>query len=74
MKNITLALDEETLKAGRDYAQRHNTTLNSLVRELLRKTTMGDRKAAAAEMIRLMNKYPGRSSGKRWTREELYER
>ena len=28
------------------------------------------RKAAAAEMIRLMNKYPGRSTGKRWTREE----
>jgi hypothetical protein len=35
---------------------------------------MADRKAAAKEMIRLMNKYPGRSSGKRWTREELYER
>jgi hypothetical protein len=74
MKNITLALDEETLAAGRDYALRHKTTLNNLVRELLRKTTMADRKAAAKEMIRLMNKYPGRSTGKRWTREELYER
>ena len=74
MKNITLALDEETLAAGRDYAQRHKTTLNNLVRELLRKTTMVDRKAAAREMIRLMDKYSGRSTGKRWTREELYDR
>ena len=74
MKNITLALDEETLAAGRDYAQRHKTTLNNLVRELLRKTTMVDRKAAAREMIRLMDKYSGRSSGKRWTREKLYDR
>ena len=74
MKNVTLALDEETLEAGRDYAQRHKTTLNNLVRELLRKTTVGDRKAAASEMLRLMKKYPGKSTGPRWTRAELYGR
>ena len=38
MKNITLALDEETIEAGREYAKRHDTTLNSLVRKLLRQT------------------------------------
>ena len=38
VKNITLALDDETLDAGRAYAQRHQTTLNALVRELLVKT------------------------------------
>ena len=41
MKNITLALDEQTLEAGRSYAQRHQTTLNALVRELLVKTCTG---------------------------------
>ena len=61
MKNVTLALDEETLEAGRDYAQRH-------------KTTVGDRKAAASEMLRLMKKYPGKSTGARWTRAEFYGR
>lgn len=40
MKNITLALDEQTLAAGRAYAQRHGTTLNSLVRDLLRRATV----------------------------------
>jgi len=33
MKNITLALDDETLAAGRAYAQRHHTTLNARVRD-----------------------------------------
>ena len=74
VKNITLALDEDTLEAGRAYAQRHDTTLNALVRELLVKTVIADRDAAVREMFRLMDTHPGRSSGKRWTREDLYAR
>ena len=74
MKNITLALDEETLDAGRAYAQRHQTTLNALVRELLVKTVLADREAAVGEMFRLMDAHPGNSHGRRWTREELYAR
>jgi hypothetical protein len=72
MKNITLSLDEGTLDAGRDYAQRHQTTLNALVRELLTKTVLADRKAAIHEMFRLMDQHPGNSQGRRWTREDLY--
>lgn len=74
MKNITLALDEETLDAGRAYAQRHETTLNALVRELLVKTVVADREAAVREMFRLMDAHPGHSRGRRWTREDLYAR
>jgi hypothetical protein len=72
MRNITLALDEETLEAGRAYAQRHQTTLNALVRELLVKTVVADREAAVREMFRLMDAHPGNSRGRRWTRDELY--
>ncbi len=74
MKNITLALDQETLEAGRAYAERHQTTLNALVRDLLAKTVHSDRTATAAEMFRLMDDAPGRSRGKRWTRDELHGR
>jgi hypothetical protein len=74
MKNITLSIDEETLDAGREYAQRHQTTLNALVRELLVKTVLADRKAAVSEMFRLMDAHPGNSQGMRWTREDLYAR
>ena len=74
MKNITLALDEDTLDAGRAYAQRHDTTLNALVRELLVKTVVADREAAVREMFRLMDAHPGKSGSERWTREDLYAR
>ncbi|HEY7442860.1 MAG TPA: hypothetical protein VH701_10610 [Vicinamibacterales bacterium] len=74
MKNITLALDEETLNAGRAYAQRHQTTLNALVRDLLMKTVVADRQAAVEEMFRLMDAHSGNSRGRRWTRDELYAR
>jgi len=74
MKNITLAIDEETLDAGRAYAQRHQTTLNTLVRELLMKTVLADKKASMREMFRLMDSHPGNSHGRRWTREELHAR
>jgi hypothetical protein len=74
VKNITLAIDEQTLDAGRSYAQRHQTTLNALVRELLVKTVLADREAAVREMFRLMDAHPGNSRGQRRTREELYAR
>jgi hypothetical protein len=74
MKNITLALDERTIEAGREYAERHNTTLNGLIRDLLGRVVFTDRAAVVAEMFRLMDGYPGHSGGQRWTRDELYGR
>lgn len=63
MKNITLAIDEETLAAGRAHADRHQTTLNALVRDLLAKTVHSDRNATAEEMFRLMDDAPDLQSG-----------
>jgi hypothetical protein len=71
MKNITLALDESTVEAGRQYAERHNTTLNGLIRDLLGRVVFTDRAVVVAEMFRLMDGYPGHSGGQRWTRDEL---
>ena len=74
MKNITLALDEKTLEAARAYAERHQTTLNALVRDLLARTTVTNRQAVVTEMFRLMDQYPGHSRGQRWAREDLHAR
>jgi hypothetical protein len=38
MKNITSAIDEETLVLGRQYAKKHNMSFNALVRKSLEKT------------------------------------
>jgi Family of unknown function (DUF6364) len=74
MKNITLALDEKTLKAGRAYARQHQTTLNSLVRDLLQKHAGTERDAALTELLRVMDAHPGNSKGRKWRREDLYAR
>ena len=74
MKNITLALDEAIIDAGRVYAARHQTTLNGLVRDLLARVVMTDRQATLAEMFRVMDGYPGHSGGSRWTRDDLHVR
>ena len=72
MKNVTLALDEGTLDAGRAYAQRRDMTFDALVHELLVKTVVADREAAVREMFRLMDVHPGKTKDKRWSRDELY--
>lgn len=74
MKNITLSIDEKTLEAGRSYARAHNTTLNSLVRELLTRTVASDAKTSAQELIRLAKTNAGDSKGWQWNRRDLYER
>ena len=38
MKNITLAINEEILRAARRYAANHDTTVNALVRDYLTET------------------------------------
>lgn len=63
VKNIILAIDDETIEAARSYASRHRTTLNSLVRDLLVRTVRADRQALANEMFRLMDAHPGNSEG-----------
>jgi hypothetical protein len=73
-EKFTLAIDEETLAAGRAYAERHNATLNALMRDLLARTVHVDRTAAVEEMFRLMDDAPGHSRGERWTRDELHKR
>ncbi|MDP9190852.1 MAG: hypothetical protein M3P06_04020 [Acidobacteriota bacterium] len=74
MKNITLTLDDDTLDAGRAYAERHHTTLDALLRDLLVKAVAVDRQIAVVEMFRLMDAHPGNFQGRRWTREELHVR
>lgn len=49
MKNVTLAIDEETLVAGRDYARAHHTTLNDMIRQILKRTVVREARAIWTE-------------------------
>ncbi|MDR2312925.1 MAG: hypothetical protein LBE02_00135, partial [Spirochaetaceae bacterium] len=56
MKNITLAIDEETLVLGREYAKRHNMSFNALVRKSLEKTVRKSSEDWLDDMFKEMDK------------------
>lgn len=72
MKNVTIALDERLLEQAREYARRHDTSLNALIRSLLERTALPPSPGALEECFRRMDKAEGDSKGARWHREELY--
>ncbi len=72
MKNITLSIDEDILKAGREYARIHNISFNALVRKLIEQTVVPQRDKWLSDTFLLMNKAKASSQGQKWTRDELY--
>ena len=73
MPNITISIDEDLLKAGRQYAKKQNTSLNALIRKLLGKTVKCESKNWLDECFKLMDQAEVNSQGKRWKREDLYD-
>jgi hypothetical protein len=85
MKNITLAIDEDTLERGEEYAKRHHTSLNGLVQDLLEREVKPDSGDWVEEMFRLMDEASahkdcledeaqGDSEERKWTKEEINDR
>lgn len=73
MPNVTLSMDAELLSRSREYARRHHTTLNAMVRQLVKKTVVEEDGGWVDECFRKMDQGGGHSSGKKWSREELYD-
>lgn len=76
MKNITLAIDEEILRAARRYAANHDTTVNALVREFLSDLVRWEERAAKAraELVEMAKKSKARLGPNwKWKREDAYE-
>ena len=73
MPNITISIDEDLLKSGRRYAEKHQTSMNALIRKLLEQTVRSRSKAWFEECFQLMDRAGADSKGKRWKREELYD-
>ena len=73
MPNITISLDEDLLKSGRRYAEKHQTSLNALIRKLLEQSVRPQSDNWLEECFRLMDRTNVNSKGRRWRREELYD-
>jgi len=76
MKNVTIALDEATLRAARRIAAERSVSLNALIRDFLARLTQ--REAHAREARRriadLCRQSTAEVGERNWTRDELHER
>jgi Ribbon-helix-helix protein, copG family len=73
--NVTLSIDDETLKEARRRAEVMGTSVNQLIRDhleqLIGKTDLA---SAAAEFERLSRPAQGNSHGWKFNRDELHDR
>jgi hypothetical protein len=73
MANITLSLDDDLIKAGREYAKKNQgSSLTNLIRKILKDTVSPSSEQWIEECFTLMDKAGGGSKGKKWSREDLY--
>jgi hypothetical protein len=76
MTNVTLSIDEEDLKQARVLALQQGSSLNAVIRHFV-KSYIDDSKRYQQVTERIMQQAEDSqyySEGKKWTREELYER
>ncbi len=72
MKNITLSIDDEILKLGREYARQHKVSFNVLVRRLIEQTVKTSSTQWLNDTFSLMDKTNVSSKNQKWKREDLY--
>ncbi|HSV97777.1 MAG TPA: hypothetical protein VLM75_12715 [Spirochaetota bacterium] len=74
MPNITLSLDEALLNKARELARRQSTSLNGLVRALLEERVSGEKELWLEDVFARTDSSRVGSHGRRWKREDLYEK
>ena len=72
MGNITISINDDLLKLSREYAKKHNISLNALIRKFLQDTVSDKSNNWLESCFSLMDKAKGNSGGKKWKREDLY--
>jgi hypothetical protein len=73
--NVTLSIEDETLRRARKQAEAMGKSVNQLIREYLQQLSGAvDNDRIADEFIALSKRSNGRSKGWRFDRDELHER
>lgn len=76
MRNVTIRVDEQTLRRARIRALQEGTSLNGVVREFLASYAGGDEEMEARQhLISLANDaaIDGRLDEREWVRDDLYK-
>ena len=79
MANLTITVDDETLKQARIRALQQNTSVNAILRRYLEEYAQIDalrqkRREALNDILALAQAHPIDRGDKPWNREDLYER
>ncbi len=76
MKNVTLALDEKTVREARRIALERSTSLNAMIRDFLEELTLRESQAGEARqrIAELCAESRAEVGSRTWTRDELHER
>ena len=76
MRNVTIALDEATLREARRIAADRSTSLNGMIRDFLGELVARESRAAQARerIVALCLESTAERGTERWTRDELHER
>jgi hypothetical protein len=76
MKNVTIAIDEATLRDARRIAAERSTSLNALIRDFLERLTHREAEARRARrrIEELCRESTAEVGERGWTRDELHER
>ncbi|MEQ8581613.1 MAG: DUF6364 family protein [Marinoscillum sp.] len=72
MKNITLSIPDELLQKSREYAKKNGTTVNNMVRILLKNTI--EAKSGFSEIENSISTLGIKTRVYSFNRDELYER
>ena len=76
MGNLTITVDDESLKKARIRALQEGTSVNALLREFLNSYSgvRREQREAASRIVGLSRTSGSRRGGLKWTRDELHER
>ncbi|MDX1251708.1 MAG: hypothetical protein IDH49_05580 [Gammaproteobacteria bacterium] len=76
MSNLTITIDDDTLKKARMRALTQGTSVNAVLRAFLESYAgaRSEQEEAVSDLLALSRASKSRCGGRRWTRESLHER
>jgi len=76
VKNVTIALDESTVREARRIAAERSTSLNALIRDFLERLTLRESQSRTARLriAELCRDAKAEVGERTWNRDELHER
>ncbi|HRJ54630.1 MAG TPA: hypothetical protein PLE99_17850 [Candidatus Thiothrix moscowensis] len=76
MSNLTISIDETILKKARMRALEDGTSVNALLRDYLERYVNSGQpyQQATQTLLAIAKRSTAASQGRRWARDELYER